>query len=245
VLIRGQVCVGGMVVNSSTLADLALYVTRRYLLVLRCTSGAQSRSLDQLLYTMDNACRLSGLAWVRFGPLFPCDLTTGCLVTGIRSVDVTGDSVLRLDVIQYPQLCSGGNALTFTLPAPGPHAAGTEGDASSVMSDHASVASFLSTSAGPPALYHLGQGVFRQRNVLRDGEHDAELFSVETFLNVTVPLGVTLAMRTIDVPCDSSSTAVRLKQWLQQYVDDAQPATHGQAGPGKRLGPLGLPIRKV
>jgi hypothetical protein len=59
VLIRGQPFVDVMLPNGATLGDLALYVTRRYLLVLRCSSDARSVSLDTLRYTVNSACRLS------------------------------------------------------------------------------------------------------------------------------------------------------------------------------------------
>jgi hypothetical protein len=152
---------------------------------------------------------------------------------------------VRIIVIQSPILHRGGSVLTFSLPVSDHTSEARDGDECSVTSSRASVASFLSISGESPALYHLGQGVFRQRNILRDGDNDAELFSVENFSKSTVSLGVTSAMRTIDVPCDSSTTAVGVKSWLQQYVDDAQQLSHGQSGAGNRLGPLGLPLKPL
>lgn len=150
---------------------------------------------------------------------------------------------MRVVVIQSNS-STRGSSLTFGLPTSGP-ATGDfgDGDDASVMSGTGSILSYMTQTAGTPALYHLGGGVFRQREE-GDGEGDAEVFSLEKFTQSKLMFGLSGMMRTFEVGCDSAVMAQSVKDWLQQFVDEAQRSNGIAMKQGKRLGPLGLPMRR-
>lgn len=56
---RGQNFVDVMVADPSTLAATAVYITTRYAIVMKVVEGT-SKSVGELRYCVENACRLSG-----------------------------------------------------------------------------------------------------------------------------------------------------------------------------------------